>query len=144
MQNWLNFKFSESRADTFLKINYIPRQNIYLKNFFLVFRIYFHWRIVTILWWFLQSISMNWPQCSCVSPSWTPLPPPSPPHPSGWSQSTDFDCLASCIELALVVYFTYGNMRVSVLFSQVIAPWPSPSESKTLFFTSLSLLLPCI
>ena len=37
------------------------------------------------------------------------LPPPSPPHPSGLSQSTSFECYASCIELALVIYFTYGN-----------------------------------
>ena len=28
-----------------------------------------------------------------VSPSWTPLPPPSPPHPSGVSQCTAFECI---------------------------------------------------
>ena len=59
-------------------------------------------------------------------------------------QSTDFECLASCIELALVICFTYGNIRVSMLFSQIITPLPSSTESKSLFFTSLSLLLPCI
>ena len=37
----------------------------------------------------------------CVASSWTPRPPPSPPHPSGWSQSTSLGCTASCIELAL-------------------------------------------
>ena len=69
---------------------------------------------------------------------------PSPPHPSGLSQRTGFECPASCIELALVIYFTYGNIRVSILFSQIIPPSPSPTESKSLFFISVSLLLPCI
>ena len=38
-----------------------------------------------------------------VSPILNPLSPPSPPHPSGLSQSIGFGCLASCIELALVI-----------------------------------------
>ena len=37
-------------------------------------------------------------------------PPPHlcPPHPSGLSQSTSFECPASCIELALVIYLQFG------------------------------------
>ena len=61
-----------------------------------------------------------------------------PPHPSplGWPrESTDFGCPASCIKLALVICFTYGNIHVSMLFSQIIPPLPSPRESKSLFFT---------
>ena len=34
-----------------------------------------------------------------------------PPHPSGLSQSTGFECPASCIELALAIYFTNGNIH---------------------------------
>ena len=49
-----------------------------------------------------------------------------------------------CIELALVIYFTYGNVPVSMLFSQIIPPWPSTTKSKILFFTSVSPLLPCM
>ena len=48
-------------------------------------------------------------------------------------------CPASCIKLALVIYFTYGNIHLSVLFSQIIPPSPSPTEPKSLFFTSVSL-----
>ena len=49
-----------------------------------------------------------------VSPILNPLPPPSLPHSSELSLSTDFGCLASCIELSLVIHFTYGNIDVSV------------------------------
>ena len=76
-----------------------------------------------------------------VSPVLNPLPPPSLPHPSGLSQSMGLGCPASYTELALVIYFTYGNRHVSVLFSQIIPPSPSLTESQSLFFTSVSLLL---
>ena len=48
--------------------------------------------------------------------------PPSPPHPSGLSQCTGFEGPVSHIELGLVIYFTYGNIHVSMLFSQIIPP----------------------
>ena len=77
-----------------------------------------------------------------VSPqSWTLLPPLSPPC-SGLSQSTGFGCPASCIKLALVNYFTYGSIYVSMLFSQIIPPLPFPPESKSLFFISVSFYWP--
>ena len=50
----------------------------------------------------------------------TPPPPPFPPHPSRLSHSTDFACPASYIKLPLAIYFTYGNVYVSVLCSQII------------------------
>ena len=71
--------------------------------------------------------------------------PSSLPSPSLWVLPEHrLECPASCIELALVFCFTYGNIYVSVLFSQIIPPSVSPTESKSLFFTSVSLLLPCI
>ena len=39
------------------------------------------------------------------------------------------------------ICFAYGNIHVSMLFSQIIPPSSSPTESKSLFFTSVSLLL---
>ena len=47
-----------------------------------------------------------------------PLPNSSLPHPSWLSQSTGFECPASCIELALVIYFIYGN--VCALLSRLV------------------------
>ena len=42
-----------------------------------------------------------------------PEPPshlPSQPHPSGLSQSTSFECPASCIKLALVIEFQLSSV----------------------------------
>ena len=58
-------------------------------------------------------------------PSWTPLPSSCPPNPSRLSRSTGFRCPASHIKLALVIYFPYSTVYVSVLFSQSIPPSPS-------------------
>ena len=53
-----------------------------------------------------------------VSPRPKPhLTPPSPSHPSGLSQWIGCDCPVPCIELGLVIYFTDGNIHVSMLFS---------------------------
>ena len=71
----------------------------------------------------------------------TPLPPPSPSHPSGSSQCICPEHPVSCIKPGLAICFTYGNIHVSTLFFQIIPPLPSPTGSKILFFTSVSLLL---
>ena len=65
----------------------------------------------------------------------------SPSYPSGSSQCTSPEHPVSCIEPLLVICFIYGNIHVSVLFSQIIPPLPSATESKSLFFISVSLLL---
>ena len=50
----------------------------------------------------------------------------------------------SCIEPGLAICFTYDIIHVSMPFSQIIPSLPSPTESKRLFYTSMSLLLSCI
>ena len=52
--------------------------------------------------------------------------------------------LVSCIPPGLVICFTLDNIYVSMLFSWNIPPLPSPTESKSLFYTSVSLFLFCI
>ena len=82
--------------------------------------------------------------CTCVHLFGNSLPPPSPSHPPGLSQCTGFECPVSCIELGLVICFIYGDIHVSMLFFQIITPSPSRTKSKSLFFTSVSLLPSCI
>ena len=75
-----------------------------------------------------------------------PIPPPTssstrslwvfPVH-QAWA-------LVSCILPGLVICFTLGNIHVSMLFSWNIPLSPSPTESKSLFYTSVSLFLFCI
>ena len=109
---------------------------IYFFQFYLLLFFYF-----TILWWFLPYIDMNPPWVYTCSPSWTPLPSPSPSHPSGSSQCTSPEHPVSCIEPGLVIRFTYDNIHVTMPFSHIIPPSPFPTESKRLFYTSVSLLL---
>ena len=76
-----------------------------------------------------------------VFPILKPLPPPSPYNPSGSSQCTSLKHPVSCIEPGLAIRFIYDVIHVSMPFSQIIPPSPSPTESKRLFYTSVSLLL---
>ena len=69
-------------------------------------------------------------------------PPTSHPIPSLWAIPwTNPEHPVSCIEPGLAIHFTYDNIHVSMLFSQIIPPLPSPTESKRLFYTSVSLLV---
>ena len=88
----------------------------------------------------LPYINMHVPRVYMCSPSWTPLPPPSPYHPSGSSQCTSPKLPVSCIEPGLAIRFLYDIIHVLMSFSQIIPP-PLPTESKRLFYTSVSLLL---
>ena len=73
---------------------------------------------------------MNPPQVYMCSPSWTILPPPSPYHPSGSSECTSPKHPVACIEPGLATRFIYDIIRISMPFSQIIPPSPSPTESK--------------
>ena len=107
---------------------------------FSFFKFYFIFKFYNIVL-VLPNIEMNPPQVYMCSPSWNPLPFPSPYHPYGSSQCTSPEHPVSCIEPGLAIRFTYDNIHVSMPFSQTIPPLPSPTESKRLFYTSVSLLL---
>jgi len=103
-------------------------------KFYFIFKLY---NIVLVL----PYIKMNPPQAYMCSPSWTLLPPPSPYHPSGSSQCTSPKHPVSYIEPGLATRFIYDIIHISMPFSQIIPPSPSPTESKRPFYKSVSLLL---
>ena len=103
-------------------------------QFYFIFKLY---KIVLVL----PNIRMNLPQVYMCSPSWTLLLPPSPYHPSGSSQCTSPKHPISCIEPGLATHFIHDILHVSMPFSQIFPPSPSPTESIRLFHTSVSLLL---
>ena len=110
---------------------------LFLLFFFSVLFLYLLYNIVLVL----PYIDMNLPWVYMCSPSWIPLPPPSPSHPSGSFQCISPEHPVSCIKSGLLIHFIYDNIHVSMPFSQIIPPSLSPTESKRLFCTSVSLLL---
>ena len=66
--------------------------------------------------------------------------PNSLPIPSLWVIPVHHPW-ASCIEPGLAIRFAYDSIHVSMPFSQIIPHFPSPTEYKRLFYTSVSLLL---
>ena len=114
-------------------MNISGKSHIFLK-FYFIFKLY----IIVIV---LPNIKMNPPQVYMCSPNWTLLPPPSPHHPSGSSQCTSPKHPVLCIEPGLASRFIHDTLHVSMPFSQIFPPSPSPTESIRLFYTSLSLLL---
>ena len=113
-------------------------------TFFLFFNvkfIYFNWRLITLQYCIGFAIHQHESATGVRVFPWTPLPPPSPYHPSGSSQCTSPKHPVSCIEPGVAIHFLYGIIHVSMPFSQIIPPAPSPTESKSLFYTSVSLLL---
>ena len=71
------------------------------------------------------------------------LPPSSLPVLSLWVIPVH-QPQESCIEPGLAIHFLYDIIHVSITFPQIIPPSPSPTESKRLFYTPVSLLLCCI
>ena len=74
------------------------------------------------------------------APSLLNLPSISHPFPSRSSHSTKFELPALYSKFPLNIYFTYGNVYVSMLLSQLIPPCP-PTVSTSLFSMSASPLL---
>ena len=102
----------------------------------------FNWRLITLQ--YCIGFAIHWHESATgvhVFPILNPLPPPCPSHPSGSSQCTSPEHPVSCIESGLAIHFTYDNIHVSMPFPQTIPPPPSPTESKRLFYTYVSLFL---
>ena len=134
---------SYSKCLKFTNFLHLQTVNILCSFFFFhVLVFYFIFKLYNIVF-VLPNMEMNPPQAYMCSPSWTLLPPPSPYHPSGSSQCTSPKHPVSCIEPRLATHFIYDIIRISMPFSKIIPPSPSPTESKRLFYTSVSLLLYC-
>ena len=86
----------------------------------------------------LPYINMHLPQVYTCSPSWTPLPPPSPYHPSESSQCTSPKLPVSCIEPGLTIHFLYDNIHVLMPFSHIMPPSLSHRVQKTVLYICVS------
>ena len=83
-------------------------------SFFKFFKdefIYLNWRIITLQYCVGFCHTSTWigHRDLCAPPSWTHLPCPR----------ALTGCPASCIKLAPVIYFTYGNIHLSMLFCHI-------------------------
>ena len=104
-----------------------------------------------ILFFTLQyciGFSIHWHESATGVHEFPTLNPPPTTLPIS-SLSGSFQCTSpkhpvSCIEPRLVIRFLHDSIHVSMPFSQIIPPSPSPTESKSLFYTSVSLLQSCI
>ena len=112
--------------------------SVFIYLFFYLFNFILKLYIIVLV---LPNIKMNPPQVYMCSPSWTLLSPPSPYHPSGSSQCTSPKHPVSCTKPGLASRFIHDILHVSMPFSQIFPPSPSPTESVRLFYTSVSLLL---
>ena len=116
----------------------------YLFKNFLPFT-FISWRLIP-----LQYCSGFCHTLTLISHGFTCVPHPEPPshfpphpiplgHPSAPASSTSL-----MHQPGLEISFTLDNIHVLMLFSQIIPPSPSPIESKSLFYISVSLFLSCI
>ena len=103
--------------------------------FLLLIFIYLFIFYFIILYWFCHTLTWIRHGCTCVPHPQLPshFPPHSIPlgHPSAPAPG-------------LVIHFTYENLHVSMPFSHIILPSPSPTESERLSYMSVSLLLSLI
>ena len=131
-----------------IQLLYFHLQNFCLVLFFMVCifkKFYLEANCFIILWWFF---AIHWHESAMgvhVFPILNP-PPTSLPIPSLWFIPwTSPEHPVSCIEPGLVIHFTYEYLHVSMPFSHIILPSPSPTESqKTVLYICFLLLFKCL
>ena len=110
----------------------------FLFLFFLFFIYYYYYYFL-----FVVNFVIHWNETS-LSLHVFPIPIPPPTSLSTRSLQVfpehQVRALVSCIQPGLVICFTLDRIHVSMLFSWNIPPSPSPTESKWLFYKSVSFL----
>ena len=109
--------------------------------FFFFFQFYLFIYLLYNIVLVLPYIDMNPAWLYMCSPSWTPSHLPSHPIPLGHPSAPAPSALyhASNLDWRFISHMI--NLHVSMPLSHIIPPLPSPTESKRLFYTSVSLLL---
>ena len=100
--------------------------NLFLKLLFFKFYFILLYRTVLVL----PYINMNLPWVYMCSQSWTPLPPPSPYHPSGSSQRTSPKHPVSCIEPRLAIHFLHDSICFNAILPNHPTLSPLPQSPK--------------
>ena len=120
--------------------SFIPPSCLFIFIFLFFSFIFISWKLITLQYCSGFCHTLTW-----ISQGFTCIPHPNPPSTSLSTQSLwvfpvhQARALVSCIQPGLVICFTLDNKHVSMLFSRNIPPSPSPTESKSVFCTSVSL-----
>ena len=141
---WKVINFSTDNFDNQLSMDFSFFYIQFILFYFFPF-IFISWRLITLQYCSGICHTLTW-----ISHGFTCVPHPDSPLtslsiPSLWVFPMHQPwALVSCIQPGLVICFTLDSILLSKLFSQNILPLPSPTESQSLFCTSVSLFLFCL
>ena len=125
---WVHFMLLTAQSLLFYRIleektghrrNIVSGDTFRFNYYFLKFFFIFNWRITALQYCVGFAINQHESTIGIhmSPPSWTCLPSPPTSHPSRLSQNTGFELPVSYSKLLLLIYFTYGNVYISVLLS---------------------------
>ena len=117
-------------------LNFIQNINLFFILFYFIYLFFFV--VNFVIHWHEKALGSH------VVP--IPIPPPTslPTRSLQVLPEHQGRAIVSCIQPGPVICFTLDSIHVSMLFSWNIPPSPSPTESKRLFYKSVSLFLFCI